>query len=53
MFVEMESGFGLKGYAKEVFALNRIGLSGKSSDVINSLGFIKENVAQAFKKILN
>lgn len=53
MFVEMESGFGLKGYAKEVFALNRFGLSGKSSDVINALGFTKENVAEAFKKILN
>lgn len=52
MFVEMQTSYGLKGYAKETFALDRFGLSAPCDTAIKYLGFTKENVYEAFKKIV-
>ncbi len=52
MFIEMASSFGLKGYTSDVYGIDRFGLSGNVKDVIPALGFTKERIRDAFKKLL-
>ena len=52
MFIEMGASFGLKGYTTSVYGIDRFGLSGNVNDVIPALGFTKEKIVEAFKKLL-
>ena len=52
LFIEMGSPYGLKGYAKNVYAINSFGASGNAKDIIPYFGFTKELVKEAFKNIL-
>ena len=48
----MASPYGLKGYTKYVYAIDRFGESANASVVIEHLGFIKEKLASFVKNLL-
>ena len=52
VFVEMASPYGLKGYTKYVYAIDRFGESANAGVVIEHLGFTKEKLASFVKNLL-